>query len=231
MKEKGFWNHTKNTEAGLVDGVNNKVDLDQIQKVAFETMGHRQVNPQREPGYIYYHGQRVGKIALQLRELIFPFQDQDDGVILVGGWFHDVGKGIEPHWEYGALLVERILGEHCSVDQLEQIREIVGNHTLRKEKEYPHYVQLVQDGDILDHFGSQEIWLNFWHTAYHKQNLDYALEFYETRYQKQVVKVRELLNFEESVEFFNEKDRFVRSFVERLRKEGMGDLVGYKGKD
>lgn len=207
------------------------MDLEKIKELAWETMGHRQANPQREPGYIFYHGQRVGKIALQLRELVFPFQDQDDGVILVGSWFHDVGKGIEPHWEYGALVVERILEEHCSSKQLEQIVEIVGNHTLRKEKQQPDYVQLIQDADILDHFGTQEIWLNFWHTAYARQNMDYALEFYDVKYHKQVEKVRGLLNYQQSVEFFNEKDRFVCSFVERLRLEGIGGLVGVLGKD
>jgi uncharacterized protein len=209
-----------------VDGVKTTVRLDQIEEVAWETMGHRQVNPQREPGYIFYHGQRVGKIALQLRELVFPGQDQDDEIILVGSWFHDVGKGIEPHWEYGAILVERILQDYCSPENLDQIVEVVRGHTLRKEKEYPHYVQLVQDGDILDHFGSQEIWLNFLHTAYQRENLAYALEFYDTRYHDQVAKVRGLLNYRQSVEFFDEKDRFVRSFVERLRLEGTGGLVG-----
>lgn len=202
------------------------MDLKQIREQAWQAMGERQSHPYREPGFIYYHGQRVGKVALQLREIIFPEEEQDDEVILIGSWFHDVGKGIEPHWEYGALIVEKILNGYCPQTKLDKVVEIVGGHTLRKEKAYPSYVKLVQDADILDHFGSQEIWLNFLYSAHTKKGIPDSLEFYDGEYGELVAKVRKLLNYEESVAFFEEKDQFVRTFVERFRLEGAGELIG-----
>lgn len=201
------------------------MDLNLLKKQAWQSMGKRYSHPDRELGYAFYHGQRVGKIALKLRELIFQDEESYDDVILVGSWFHDVGKGIEPHWEYGSLICQTLLKELSTPAQLDQIVEIVRGHTLRKEKEYPHYVKLVQDADILDHFGTQEIWLNFWHNAYQRKNLKHSLEFYAEQYILNVEKVRPLLNYKQSIEFFDEKDRFVREFVDRLSKEGLGELV------
>lgn len=201
------------------------MNLELIRGLAFRSMGQRYSHPDREPGYAYYHGQRVGKIALQLRKLIFPGQEQDDEVILIGGWFHDAGKGIEPHWEYGALITEQILRSHSEPSELAKIVEIVGGHTLRRQKDYPNYVQIVQDADILDHFGSQEIWLNFWHSAYKRQGLENSLSFYDNQYLQHIEKVRGLLNYPESVEFFDEKDQYVREFIYRFRQEAEGKLM------
>lgn len=204
------------------------MDLQAIQKLAEESMAQRLSHPDREPGYIYHHGKRVAQIALQLRELIFPGDESYDDVLLVGGWFHDVGKGIEPHWEYGALLCREILRELVPPGKLEQIVEIVAGHTLRKQRKYPHYVQLIQDADILDHFGSQEIWLSFWHCAHRGKGLASALEFFQGKYLERAALVRSLLNYGQSVELFDEKDLFVRQFVKRLEREARGELVGGK---
>lgn len=200
------------------------MDLGQIKEVARQTMGERLTHPYREPGFIFHHGQRVGNLALQLRELIFPGAKENDAVLLVGGWFHDLGKGLEPHWETGPLLAGEILKNHCPKEQLEQIKEIIGGHTLRKKKAYPPYVQLVQDADLLDHFGTLEIWLNFWYTAGTKGTVSDALHFYQTEYKTRVEQVRPLLNYAQSQEFFEERDGFVGEFMERLQREGAGKL-------
>lgn len=206
------------------------MDLVLIEQKAREVMGERLSHRYREPGYIFTHGQRVGRIALQLRKLIYPGQEQDDSVILVGSWFHDVGKGIEPHWEYGALLVRELLRDLCSPVELGQIAEIVGNHTLRKQKPFPAHVKLVQDADILDHFGSQEIWLNFNRAARSGGGLGESLRFYDEQYAANVLKARKLLNYREAIEFFDKKDEFVQEFVERFRLEATGGLFAEKGK-
>ncbi len=201
------------------------MNLEQLKKLAWETMGRRLSHPDRERGFVYYHGQRVARIAVQLRELIFPGEDSLDEVLLVAGWFHDVGKGIEPHWEYGALLAREMLKEHCSPADLEKIVEIIGSHTLRKQGEYPLYVQLVQDADILDHFGTVEVWLNFWHCAVRGKGVEQSLEFYADEHEQEVTSVRGLLNFPASVQIFDEKVNFVRSFVARFAQEARGELI------
>ncbi|HHT41811.1 MAG TPA: HD domain-containing protein [Firmicutes bacterium] len=201
------------------------MDLDAMRELAHKAMVRRCTHPDRERGFVYYHGQRVAEIALQLRELIFPGEESWDEVITAAGWFHDVGKGIEPHWEYGALLVREMLKDHCSPQELEQIAEIVGSHTLRKQREYPPYVQLVQDADILDHFGTLDIWLDFWHCACRGKGLEDALEFYGDEYLQKVESVASLLNFPESVEILQEKMLFAREFAERFRREAAGELI------
>ncbi len=200
------------------------MDLAAIEKLAYKKMGRRQTHPYREPGYIFYHGQRVAGLALQLRELIFPAETGDDEVIVIGSWFHDVAKGIEPHWEYGAHLAGKILKKYCPPQKLAQIQEIIRGHTLRKEKDYPNYVKLVQDADILDHYGTMEIWLNFSYAAGQKGTVSDVWEFYDEEYKKRLKRVKALLNYALSVEIFEEKDQFVQDFMARLRSEGEGNL-------
>lgn len=201
------------------------MDLDALRELAQRSMGKRRTHAEREPGFVYYHGQRVAEIALQLRKLIFPADDTMDEVILVGGWFHDVGKGIEPHWEYGALLAREMLKVHCTADELERIVEIVGSHTLRKQREYPPYVKLVQDADLLDHYGSMDIWFEFRWCAVSGKKAEEALEFYGAEYDENIARLCSLLNFPQSVEVFKEKAAYARAFAERFWREARGELI------
>ena len=202
------------------------MNLEEIRGLAFKHMGKRKAHPYREQGFIYYHGQRVGAIALHLRKRIFPQQSNLDDVISAASWFHDLGKGIEPHWEYGALLAREILAPYCTPVELEQIAEIIGSHTLRKQGDsYPDYVKLVQDADILDHFGTVEIWLNFFHSAYSEGTMLDSVRFYKEEYSGHAQIVRQLLNYSESVKIFDEKDQFVREFAARMEVEARGHLM------
>lgn len=56
-------------------------------------------------------------------------------------------------------------------------------------------MQLVQDADILDHYGSLEIWLNFQYCALSGWGMERSWEFYAEKYGEQITKVRALLNF------------------------------------
>lgn len=201
------------------------MDLDALRELAWRSMGKRRTAAEREPGFVFHHGQRVAKIALQLRELVFPGDASLDEVILVGGWFHDVGKGIEPHWQYGAILAREMLQPHCSPEELERIVEIVGCHTLRKEREYPYYVQLVQDADVLDHYGSMDVWLDFRYCAVFGHREEEALEFYGEKYEENVARISRLLNFPVAVEIFQEKTSFVWEFAQRFWREARGELI------
>ncbi|TCZ79287.1 hypothetical protein E0485_05310 [Paenibacillus albiflavus] len=80
------------------------MNIQTINEIALKTMSKRKSHLRRERGFIYYHGERVGKIALKLRENLFPDQASMDDIIYVGSLFHDVTKGIEPHNITGAHL-------------------------------------------------------------------------------------------------------------------------------
>src|SRR5690606_1118348 len=130
------------------------------------TMGKRKSHLRREKGFIYYHCQRVANLSLNLRKQLYPDQAAMDDIMYVGALFHDVTKGIEPHHETGVHLVKQLLQEECKVDELEIVATIIAQHNNRHLQELPYYIKIVQDADILDHFGSMEIWLKFIYSAY-----------------------------------------------------------------
>lgn len=100
-------------------------DLEPLTELAYRNMGRRKAHAERERGYIFYHCQRTAKLAINLRKQLIPDDDSQDFVLYVGGLFHDVAKGIEPHNERGAVLVQEILKGHVSCTELEQIADLV----------------------------------------------------------------------------------------------------------
>ena len=56
----------------------------------------------REPGWILYHGQRTGKLAVLL-EVKLNCQVNCD-ILYIAGLFHDIGNGNDLHIEVGANL-------------------------------------------------------------------------------------------------------------------------------
>lgn len=90
------------------------MNLDRISEIALNTMSQRKSHLQRETGFVYYHCQRVAKIALSLRKELFPDEGTMDDIMYVASIFHDVTKGIEPHQETGSVLVKSLLKDECS---------------------------------------------------------------------------------------------------------------------
>ena len=121
--------------------------------------------------------------------------------------------------------MKEILKEYCTEEELEKIAAIVRYHTLRsKDNDYADYIKIVQDADILDHYGTVEVWLNFHYYAYHDLPMEKAVEFYEQEFEKQVSKVRELLNYEVSKKYMMIRLNFVGSF-RKFAIESKGGIV------
>ncbi len=200
-------------------------NIESLRKLAYELLAARRSHDYREKGFIYYHGQRVAKLAINLRKLIIPDDDSNDDVIRVASYFHDIAKGIEPHFEYGAILVKEILKEYFTEEELKKIVDIVRYHTLRrKDNDYADYIKIVQDADILDHYGTIGVWLDFHYYAYHDLSMEKALEIYEQEYEKQISKVRELLNYDISKKIYDDRVEFQRKFFRRFAVEVKGDI-------
>jgi len=201
------------------------VDLEQMQKLAYKYLGQRKAHLTRETGFIYYHGQRVAKIAIQLRQLVLPNCTEHDQELIVAAYFHDIAKGIEPHSDYGALLVRDLLANYCQPAELEMIAELIHWHPYRdKQKNYHDYIKILQDADTLDHMGVVEIWLNFLFQAYRGGTLTDCLQFYEQEFHVLAEKMRSGLNFAVSVQIFDEKKQFVDSFIKRMHVEAAGGI-------
>lgn len=201
------------------------MDLAEIKELAFKHLGNRKAHSERERGFIYYHGQRVANIALELRKMILPADDANDEAIIAAAYFHDIAKGIEPHSYYGSILVRDILKDHCSLEELELICEIIRYHQFRdKSKKYNDYIKIIQDADILDHGGVVEIWMNFGYYVHKDGTLTDSLEFYQTEYDSLAEKMRNALNYDISLEIYDEKNRFVKDFIKRLNVEAFGEI-------
>ncbi|WP_425448841.1 HD domain-containing protein [Dethiothermospora halolimnae] len=201
------------------------MDINVLKEVARELMINRKAHIGREKGFIYYHGERVGKLSLKLREHILGDNSSHDDIMVIASLFHDVAKGIEPHGRYGAVLVKDILKEHCTESEIEKISEIIHYHTLRKQdNNYSEYIKIVQDADVLDHFGSIEIWMNFQYSAYEDKPMYKSLEFYKNEFESHAKKCRDSLNYQVSRKIFDDKIKFVHSFIDRFKVETQGDF-------
>jgi uncharacterized protein len=199
------------------------MDIKVLEEIAYNMMANRKAHVEREKGFIYYHGLRVSKISLNLRKIILNEDCSHDDIILAACLFHDVAKGIEPHGKYGSILVRDILKQYCTEYEMNEITNIIYNHSLRKKNnDYSEYVKIVQDADMLDHFGSIDIWMNFAYAAYKDNPISSSLEYYDSQYKYEVKKCRELLNYDVSRKIFDEKVSFSTSFINRLKRENEG---------
>ncbi|AIQ29915.1 hypothetical protein P40081_18415 [Paenibacillus sp. FSL P4-0081] len=201
------------------------MNLDRISEIALNTMSHRKSHLQRETGFVYYHCQRVAKIALSLRKELFPDEGTMDDIMYVASIFHDVTKGIEPHQETGSVLVKSLLKDECSPEQLEFISDIIALHNIRNHEELPYYIKLVQDADMLDHFGTMDIWMKFFHSAHEEENVWDTIRFWESEeFDNYLKKSRGQLNYDRSKQIFDTKLKFELQFQERFKAECNGEV-------
>lgn len=205
------------------------MDYEALDHLAARLMAKRKPHAQRERGSIYFHGQRVSRGVIQLRKLVTA-DNSHDPYLRVAGLFHDVGKGMEPHAHIGAILMKDLLRPYMAPDEVDEVVRLIDVHDDRKPDSDKHDlpVRLLQDADLLDHFGTQEIWMCFSYYATHERGVSEALDFYRNDYKKSVNRQRKLLNFEESRRIFEEKYRFQRDFIKRLKVESEGGYMPTK---
>lgn len=106
------------------------MDIQRIEEIAQAKMtGIRSDN--REPGWILYHGQRTGKIAVFLaKKLNF---ETDSDVLYTAGFFHDIGKGNDSHNEVGANLTRNLLSGILDNADLDKICDAIFYHNQREK--------------------------------------------------------------------------------------------------
>lgn len=201
------------------------MDLELIKARAFENLSKRKAHKRREIGFIYYHGQRTAKLVISLRKLVLPEDSSMDEILQAAAYFHDVAKGIEPHSKYGGLLAKEMLQDLCSKEELEKICELISLHTSRKKGSCDDYAKLLQDADLLDHFGSIEIWMGIHYAAAEDWSIDTLVEFYQGEFDEMAAKNRSLINYEVSERIFDDKVEFIHNFAHRLYVEGKGELI------
>lgn len=200
------------------------MNFDKLDALAFKYMGKRKSHKEREMGAAYYHGKRVANGVIALRKRLFDDASMDD-VLRCAGMFHDIGKGIEPHSHSGAVLIRDLLKNELSETELEHVCRLIEAHCDREPQTDAHSwdEKLLQDADLLDHYGSQGIWMSVSYYAYTtQQEMDQVPAFYRTEWQTQIATQRTLLNFDLSKAIFDDKTSFEMEIASRMEVEKNG---------
>lgn len=200
------------------------MDFDKLDPLAFKYMGKRKSHKEREIGAAYYHGKRVANGVIELRKRLFD-DDSMDNILRCAGMFHDIGKGVEPHSHTGAVLVRDLLKNEMSEPELEQVCRLIEAHGDRQPQTDEHSwdEKLLQDADLLDHYGSQGIWMSVCYYAYTtQQEMDQVPAFYQEAWQDQISRHRKLLNYDLSKKIFDDKVAFEMNIADRMELEKNG---------
>jgi len=197
-----------------------------INAVVFEAMGTKRSHPFKEKGNKYTHGQRVAALALTLRERIFPGDASRDEILTVAAWVHDIMNGIENHAEQGAARARALLSPHCSAGELDDICGIIAVPDDRRPgcDAYSDIVKLHQDADLLDHYGTFEVWSFIQYAAPHDETINDVVDWLLHKRLAEDEPYRSELNYEISGRIFDEKMDFVKRFSERFAVECAGGI-------
>ena len=200
------------------------MNIDQAREIAQLNMATRDIGDSREPGYIYHHGRRTAQIALHLADRVDEPVERD--ILDVAALFHDIGKGHQRHNEVGACMMRELLGPHCSPAKLERICQLILEHPQRvKPNAYSLETIILQDADLLDHFGPIRIWWFFAWAAGRRDSIDDALRVFRGQENADIQsRMRDALNLDVAVEILDGRLAFETEFFaefERVHREGL----------
>jgi len=207
-----------------MEQVRSGLDLAQLDRLACRLMADRKGHVEREIGYIYHHGVRTATLSVELSVRIDERLDTSRDILYAGALFHDVAKGLEPHAGMGASIVREALEGVIPTDEVEQIAAIVRDHNSRG-RGGDVSARIVQDADLLDHFGTQNVWLCFHHSAAHDSPGEEAVEYYRSEDNQRYIRwCREIMNFDASRAVLEDRLAVERRFFDRFERELRGDL-------
>ena len=200
------------------------------------------------PGYCYHNLQHTENIINAINEIAegMRLSDQDRLILLVAGWFHDVGYvyTIEDHEQVGARMAERFLKDN-KVDA-EDISKVKSCILATKYPQHPVSIleQVICDADLL-HLGQKDFlhkaalireeWsmtrkLNYTDAQWHALNFEfiskhvfhtaYCRKNYGKRKKKNIVMIGKLMKEKKKKESFQAiKENAFESESEKNGKE------------
>lgn len=201
------------------------MDLVKIKEIARDELSEKSSHHWKEKGNKYHHGERVANLISKLRPIILPNDNTHDDILTVSAWFHDLMNGVENHALLGAKKAIEVLKPYCSDYELDEIFSIIEVHDDRNANDnFSIYTKIHQDADLLDHFGTYEIWAHFLYCIAHDLPLDESAKYLEVERPLEGEQHFSLINFEISRKIFSEKSEFIKSFATRFCTEINGEV-------
>ena len=202
------------------------MNLSVIKQIVHTEMSGKRSAPYKEIGNKYAHGERTSALALKLRQRILPCDDSSDSILTVAAWFHDIRNGMPDHDTLGAAHTKELLTGHITADELEQICHIIAVHSDHNPNNtnYSDIVKIHQDADHLDHFGTLDVWINVAHTVGNDRTIKDLLEFCENERPALATRWRSELHYDLSKRIYDNREQYMKSFIERLAVEGIGGI-------
>lgn len=199
----------------------------QLLHIVKNILSERKTHSDRDPMWCYYHCLRTAEISLKLRPLVLPENPEYDQIIYTSALFHDVAKDRQNHEKEGAALAGRLLKDIIPKDELEKIIFTIAVHDTRdKSAEYPAYVKIVQDADLIDHDGIIDIWNNFYYCGVNGYSIDYSIDyFYNVSAKEHGIRHYDMLNFKEFGDILDKRFDYIYSFFEKLKTIQNGELL------
>lgn len=213
-------------------------------RLAWQVAGTRPAG-RREPGYRFHHGHRVARLARALWEQPdVAAARQAEGtpaavagipveeLVWAGALLHDVAKDDAAadeggdHAARGRDVVVRALAGTYPPDALALLAAIVFRHNKRGAPGDPVPVRVVQDADLLDHFGITEIWLGaYWSAAAGQGLADYLAFVDGERGRAWWRYAADHVHFPSARRELEARMRLAREAIAHLRREARGELL------
>lgn len=184
-----------------------------------------QSHARREPGWAWRHGFRTANLALWLRARLFPATPEMDDILYAAGLFHDCAKDDDAdHAAAGALRAAGYLDGIVPVGMLPLVTHAIHQHNKRGELA-SDLEKVLQDADIIDHFGTIEVWLNVSCSVLGGEGPERSLAFYDTEWEPMISELTGLINFDLSKAVFQDRIAYNNEFIKRLRIEAAGGVA------
>ena len=193
------------------------MDIQRIEEITqAEMIGIR--SDTREPGWILYHGQRTGKIAVFLAKKLNCEINRD--VLYTAGLFHDIGKGKGSNNEVGSHLTRHLLYGIVTSSELDKICDVILYHNQRKKSDsFSNNVKLVQDADLIDHVGLIDVWMALYWRGHHGESIHDHIAYYKgEECRKWRDYMRSHLNYDASLQIFEQRIQLEDDLLSRFRR-------------
>ncbi len=189
-------------------------------------------SPNREQGYRYYHGKRASKLACEIARNEHLCEKINCISLIAASLFHDIGKCMpendyDDHAKRGSIAVGKLLSGLFCRDSHKVVTEAIYWHNKRDESPDTLCVEglILQDADILDHFGAQAVWLTIFNTAVDNNSVDEALKLWDSDQMNSWTDYAAgHLNFPTSQAAMQKRLDRTEQFFRHLRRENAGHL-------